>query len=647
MKKKIPLILAFVFSVIISVFSKEITPSSNILYVKKDISGGDGSGSSWSNAIPELADALQWARQNYFGGSWDADNPLQIWVAKGTYKPFYPIDQNLTPVVPMQNSFVMLNNVQLYGGFAGDEARLEQRTNWKGNPTILSGELDTQYQETDPFTNQIITYNSVCHVVVAAGEVGSAVLDGFTVTSGNAAYPFSYARLNGELISGTYGGGISVKFSYPAIRNLVITGNAADIAGGGIHLQSDRSDEREIELFNVTLLGNTINESEPEAYRWGGGIYANRINLATYNCLLMGNVAERGGGFYMSGSYLSLVNTVVAGNKANTASDFGGGIFLYDSSLKMTNATINGNGGGAIYRDAGSITGIRNSIINNHALTASGLGEGVVRNSIVQFVTTDGGGNGTNLAGNTAPRFVNAPGYTTAPFVNGDYRLMSESPAIDKGDNDSYPGDERSDTDPAGMPRLAGMSIDMGAYEGGYNPLPVKLVSFEAMTEQHAVHLEWITVSEVNASHFEIHRRAEGSVFSAIGTVRAKGGGEDVTRYQITDYLPRSAGGPTYYRLKAIDKDGSYAWSGIIVVKQSRHDIAVGRIYPNPAHESVTVELGADYVGSRVKLLSTAGIVLQDLPVSDPTFFIRLEGYAPGIYWLQTLDGTVLKLLKK
>src|SRR5690606_15199769 len=56
--------------------------ANNILYVdigKKDVAGHTATGSSWDNAIPELADALQWAGEN--GERFTAENPLQIWVA--------------------------------------------------------------------------------------------------------------------------------------------------------------------------------------------------------------------------------------------------------------------------------------------------------------------------------------------------------------------------------------------------------------------------------------------------------------------------------------------------------------------------------------------------------------------------------------
>src|SRR5690606_37815771 len=70
-----------------------ITPTDGILYVDREVAEGNGSGDSWGNAIPELADALKWAREQWgedgSNASWGPDNPLQISVAKGTYNPLY------------------------------------------------------------------------------------------------------------------------------------------------------------------------------------------------------------------------------------------------------------------------------------------------------------------------------------------------------------------------------------------------------------------------------------------------------------------------------------------------------------------------------------------------------------------------------
>jgi hypothetical protein len=82
------LLLVLLLSVSLKTMAQ--TPDANsIMYVNKNVVGGTGSGNSWENAIPELADALKWANANK--SSFTTAVPLQIWVAKGTYYPLYTL----------------------------------------------------------------------------------------------------------------------------------------------------------------------------------------------------------------------------------------------------------------------------------------------------------------------------------------------------------------------------------------------------------------------------------------------------------------------------------------------------------------------------------------------------------------------------
>ncbi len=583
---------------------------------------GNGSGGSWLNAVPELADALQWARENLSGGTWNSGNPLQIWVAKGTYKPLYSHDDDAgSNPPPVLNSFVLVKDVQVYGGFEGNEATLAARTNWKANPAILSGELDEPYEEGN--IGDVEVYTSVCHVIVAAGEMGSAVLDGFTITGGKAVY-WGYYDVNGKLTDASSGGGIYVIDSYATLRNLAVTNNSAGYTGGGIYIKSSLSNTTQLKLSDISVMGNSSD-------RFGGGIYLDELRLTTHNCVLMGNVSERGGAFYSEFSYLSFVNTVIAGNFADEASGgsyfYGGGAYLRGSNLDMTNTTMSANKGGHIYSsDGGNITAVKNSIINSYNVAIGGLTESKITNSIVQFITTN---NGSNLAGTTNPQFVNGRTYNEAPFTNGDYRLKINSPVVDKGADGSYPGNLNNDADPAGKPRLAGASIDMGAYEGGYDPLPVTMASFEVSREGNIAQLSWTTVAEVNASHFELQRSSDGRVFDAIGMVPARGEGMKTVRYRFSDHRPALSGALSYYRIKTLDKDGTYELSAIVSVKWDQAENISGYIYPNPAR------------GGRVMLdLKTAG-GKADITVSDMSGrIVKVPGTekTQGNYELET-DG--------
>ena len=104
-----------------------ICPTTNILYVKFDATGAND-GSSWTNALTKLQDAVFQA----------CPGITQIWVAKGTYY----TDEGGGKVNNDRNaSFIMKNNLAIYGGFNGTETQLNER-NWTTNPTILSGDID-------------------------------------------------------------------------------------------------------------------------------------------------------------------------------------------------------------------------------------------------------------------------------------------------------------------------------------------------------------------------------------------------------------------------------------------------------------------------------------------------------------------------
>lgn len=103
-------------------YEYEACPTNGILYVNA-LATGANNGSSWANAYTDLQLAL---KSNYCLGI------TEIWVAKGTYRPTTDANQFA--------SFVMKNNLAIYGGLAGNETSLSQR-NISINPTILSADL--------------------------------------------------------------------------------------------------------------------------------------------------------------------------------------------------------------------------------------------------------------------------------------------------------------------------------------------------------------------------------------------------------------------------------------------------------------------------------------------------------------------------
>ncbi len=199
---------------------------------------------------------------------------------------------------------------------------------------------------------------------------------------------------------------------------------------------------------------------------FGGGMYNSKSSPGLTNVTINGNTGTaQGGGMYNYMSYPNLINVALS---RNTSPDDGkgGGMYNSDSSPNLTNVTIIGNkvdkygNGGGMYNYQSSPS-LHNSIVYANR---TGIANGYqstpnIDYSLVQEVdnTANNGLDGTNIS----LAIFNDP-------TNGDYNLISTSPAIDAGDNTAYTnagGNLQSDVDLAGNPRLQNSSIDMGAYE--------------------------------------------------------------------------------------------------------------------------------------------------------------------------------------
>ena len=77
-----------------------------VIYVNTNVVGGEGNGSSWSDAFDNLQDALTVAVSND-----------EIWVAAGQYFPDEGSDQVNDDI---ESTFNLIDGVSVYGGFSGN-----------------------------------------------------------------------------------------------------------------------------------------------------------------------------------------------------------------------------------------------------------------------------------------------------------------------------------------------------------------------------------------------------------------------------------------------------------------------------------------------------------------------------------------------
>jgi hypothetical protein len=261
------------------------------IYVRASASGASD-GSSWTDAYTDLQSALAIATTGD-----------EIWVAAGTYKPTSGADRTI--------SFQLVNDVQVYGGFAGTETLLSER-DLSANITLLSGDIGIGGNSDNSF-----------HVVVGSGTTTTAVLDGFTIAGGKAE-PFGGLTDNG--------GGMLNNSGSPTVVNVVFTDNTATNVGGGMANISGASPT----LVNVLFFENSASV--------GGGLGNDtNCNPLLVNVTFAGNSASSGGGiFNITNSNATLVNAVLWGN--------GDELINNGSTPTISYSLIQGSGGSAAWK---------------------------------------------------------------------------------------------------------------------------------------------------------------------------------------------------------------------------------------------------------------------------------------------------------
>lgn len=163
--------------------------------------------------------------------------------------------------------------------------------------------------------------------------------------------------------------------------------------------------------------------------------------------------------------------------------------------------------------------------------------------------------------------------------------------------------------------------------------LPVTLVSFSGVSAENENHLSWTTSQESSNRHFEVERSNTGKNFETIGTVDGAGSTENSSHYTFTDRSVLSK--LTYYRLKNVDTDGSFAYSRIISVNND--ELTTNRLYPNPVQNELFVDLPSanfDY-----SILNYRGQILKSGSTQREQA-ISASGLAPGIYLLKSGTST-------
>jgi hypothetical protein len=167
------------------------------------------------------------------------------------------------------------------------------------------------------------------------------------------------------------------------------------------------------------------------------------------------------------------------------------------------------------------------------------------------------------------------------------------------------------------------------------NPLPVTLVAFTATAESPAaVRLAWATASELNSQAFDVERSLDGQAFTTIGTVAAAGSSSAARSYEWLDAKLPAGAAQLYYRLKQVDRDGTFSYSPVrAVMLKAAAGLA---LFPNPATTGAT--LTGAVPGAAVTVFDAVGRAVLTA-TADATGAARLglpAGLPVGVYVVRT-----------
>ncbi|MDP2387334.1 MAG: T9SS type A sorting domain-containing protein [Bacteroidota bacterium] len=387
------------------------------IYVNGGASGLND-GTSWADAYTDLQSAITAASSG------------EIWVAQGAY---YTGTSGAT-----SSTFLLKNNVAIYGGFNGTETFLAQR-DIVNYVSVLTGDLDF---------SGTFTANDAYHVVTAGQTNSSAILDGFMIIGGNASGGGGTAVGGGFFCDPNSPGTVN-----PTINNCIFSGNNAVGNGGAVFIVCDQTGGNSTapKFNNCTFRNNN-------SLSLGGAVYMYATGSLTFctpffeNCLFHNNAG--------AGS----ANEIYAENMSTG-----------EVHVTVTNCTFATNSPGAeIQYVANGINGtfdIHNSIFYGLDLVTDAA-----------FNANNNCGDPTYLIGtgniNVDPLFINAG--------TNDYRLACFSPCFETGNN-TYP---TLSVDITESPRIFGTNVDIGAYESQYTlPNVIAMPSSTAVCEFQSVTL--------------------------------------------------------------------------------------------------------------------------------------------------------------
>lgn len=159
----------------------------------------------------------------------------------------------------------------------------------------------------------------------------------------------------------------------------------------------------------------------------------------------------------------------------------------------------------------------------------------------------------------------------------------------------------------------------------GLTLLPVEILYFTGKLQADKVVLNWEVENEINFKEYVVERSVNGTYFTAIGTVTASGS----KTYTYSDDANTNKGSRVYYRLKKVDKDGSFTYNDVFSLHIPLN--VKFSVYPNPASDVIQLQFNSNSN-------ATAQVIITDLV--GKTLISKVFTANNGLIKISTVDLT-------
>ena len=183
-------------------------------------------------------------------------------------------------------------------------------------------------------------------------------------------------------------------------------------------------------------------------------------------------------------------------------------------------------------------------------------------------------------------------------------------------------------------------SVDVGT------PLPVELVSLNAICNGSSTEVRWTTLTESNNDYYTIERSIDGAYFHEVGMVQGAGNSTELIDYVWVDNFSRNS--KYFYRLKQTDFDGTVK---TLLAAGVKCDVSEVSIYPNPFHNNLEIRFSeptdSDFM---VQVKNSLGQIVLIESISKETIEYHLSidnDLNNGFYYIEIFNENEVKLSEK